>query len=102
VKDQVLIPWCQWHRAAWITLDLAAKKDYQAQLKTAQINVIWLRSPKQGLNTKQQLRILSRALEHVEAELQQHHDRVTHWEIGWKVGGSIKPKRERHGRLWRD
>ncbi|HLG71137.1 MAG TPA: hypothetical protein VK009_11995 [Chloroflexota bacterium] len=79
-------------------MDLAARKEHEAQLKAAQINVLWLRRPKQGLNTKQQLRIVSRALEHVEAELEQHRERVTHWEIGWQVGASIKPSWERRRR----
>ncbi len=43
VPDLEIITWCKDNKRAWITHDFAARKKHQEVMKTARINVVWVR-----------------------------------------------------------
>lgn len=63
VKDEQLIPWMGDHNAVWIHADDEAKRRHRKLLVAHEIRTLWVRRPKQGMSSRQQLRMLSYVLD---------------------------------------
>ena len=63
VKDEQLIPWMGSRNAVWIHADDEAKRRHRKLLVAHAIRTLWVRRPKDGMSSRQQLRILSYVLD---------------------------------------
>lgn len=82
VPDEEIIAWCAANGTTWITADIAARIQHEAQLKAECVSVVWIRQPKAGLSTKQQHKAIVRYLDKVEAALAEAPDWAFHWKVG--------------------
>lgn len=83
VKDEQLIPWMGDHNAVWVHADDEAKRRHRKLLVAHQIRTLWVRRPKRGMNSRQQLRMLSYVLDDFLQRLQErpgtrHYELTTH------------------------
>ena len=56
--DPIIIQWLGLQNGIWITADEKAKRVHSEEIQKANINIIWVRRPKQGMNKKAQLLLL--------------------------------------------
>lgn len=85
VPDQELIPRCAAEGLAWITMDLRARRQHRQVLLEHQINVLWVRTPPTGMNTRHQLAVVANGLRHFDARLAAAPEWVLHCEVGWAL-----------------
>ena len=87
VKDEQLIPWMGDHNAVWIHADDEAKRRHRKLLLAHAIRTLWVRRPKSGMSSRQQLRMLSYVLDDLLQRLQtqprkRHYELRTHGASG--------------------
>ena len=80
VKDEQLIPWMGDHNAVWIHADDEAKRRHGKLLLAYAIRTFWVRRPKRGMNSRQQLRVLSYVMDDFLQRLQTQ-PRKRHYEL---------------------
>ena len=56
--DQIIIQWLGLQNGIWITADERAKRKHADEIQKANINIVWVHRPKQGMSKKAQLLLL--------------------------------------------
>lgn len=80
VKDENLIPWMGEHSAVWIHADDDAKRRHRKLLLAHRVRTLWVRRPKDGMSSRQQLRVLSYVMDDFLQRLQTQR-RKRHYEL---------------------
>ena len=80
VKDEQLIPWMGRYDAVWVHADDDAKRRHRKLLVAHAVRTLWVRRPKRGMSSRQQLRVLSYVLDDVLQRLQTQ-PRTRHYEV---------------------
>ena len=63
VRDEDLIPWMGDRNAVWIHADDDAKRRHRKLLLANQVRTLWVRRAKNGMSSREQLRVLSYVLD---------------------------------------
>lgn len=94
VDDDEIIDWLGKTSSVWITQDTSAKRQYEFQLKTKGVSVVWIKPPKLGLSAWEQLKLLVRAIDHIHEKIRTSRGAV-HFRLS-KRGGPIAAWEEKY------
>ena len=83
VEDPEIIEWCRVNGRLWITHDKEARKQYEVDLKSARINVLWLRGSPQEFAAWRQFKVVVRIIDKLEAMIQSSRGAM-HFRAGLK------------------
>ncbi|MFH1638875.1 MAG: DUF5615 family PIN-like protein [Chloroflexota bacterium] len=109
VEDPEIIKWCKDNHKAWITHDFKARRQHEAAMKAARINVIWIRGktePKEVIGestTWRFYKMFVRVIDELQRLLLASHGAmhfrisqktVARPEIDWVESDEDKPKKQ--------
>ena len=91
VLDPEIITWCKDNKRAWITHDFKARRKHAEALKTARINVVWIRGKTEPKETTGEsatwrfFKIIVRTIDEIQRRFSCSHGAI-HFRINQKCG----------------